>query len=185
MDNGASSYRRFLEGDDDGIVQIIKDHKDGLMLYLNSFLLNIHLAEDLTEDTFVKLIARRPRFSGKSTFKTWLYAIGRNVALDFLRKNAKLPTVSAEEAMTLIADEADVARQYLCSERKLQVHKALKQLNDEYRQVLVLVYFEDFQNDQVASIIGKSKKQIENLVYRAKLSLKSELEKEGFVYEDL
>ena len=185
MDNGASSYRRFLEGDDDGIVQIIKDHKDGLMLYLNSFLLNIHLAEDLTEDTFVKLIARRPRFSGKSTFKTWLYAIGRNVALDFLRKNAKLPTVSAEEAMTLIADEADVARQYLCSERKLQVHKALKQLNDEYRQVLVLVYFEDFQNDQVASIMGKSKKQIENLVYRAKLSLKSELEKEGFVYEDL
>ena len=185
MDNGASSYRRFLEGDDDGIVQIIKDHKDGLMLYLNSFVQNIHLAEDLTEDTFVKLIARQPRFSGKSTFKTWLYAIGRNVALDFLRKNAKLPTVSAEEAMTLIADEADVARQYLCSERKLQVHKALKQLNDEYRQVLVLVYFEDFQNDQVASIMGKSKKQIENLVYRAKLSLKSKLEKEGFVYEDL
>jgi RNA polymerase sigma-70 factor (ECF subfamily) len=185
MDNGASSYRRFLEGDDDGIVQIIKDHKDGLMFYLNSFVQNIHLAEDLTEDTFVKLIAQQPRFSGKSTFKTWLYAIGRNVALDFLRKNAKLPTVSAEEAMTLIADEADVARQYLCSERKLQVHKALKPLNDEYRQVLVLVYFEDFQNDQVASIMGKSKKQIENLVYRAKLSLKSELEKEGFVYEDL
>ena len=185
MDNGASSYRRFLEGDDDGIVEIIKDHKDGLMFYLNSFVQNIHLAEDLTEDTFVKLIAQQPRFSGKSTFKTWLYAIGRNVALDFLRKNAKLPTVSAEEAMTLIADEADVARQYLCSERKLQVHKALKQLNDEYRQVLVLIYFEDFQNDQVASIIGKSKKQIENLVYRAKLSLKSELEKEGFVYEDL
>ena len=185
MDNGASSYRRFLEGDDDGIVEIIKDHKDGLMFYLNSFVQNIHLAEDLTEDTFVKLIAQQPRFSGKSTFKTWLYAIGRNVALDFLRKNAKLPTVSAEEAMTLIADEADVARQYLCSERKLQVHKALKQLNDEYRQVLVLVYFEDFQNDQVASIMGKSKKQIENLVYRAKLSLKSELEKEGFVYEEL
>ena len=185
MDNGASSYRRFLEGDDDGIVQIIKDHKDGLMLYLNSFVLNIHLAEDLTEDTFVKLIARRPRFSGKSTFKTWLYSVGRNVALDHLRKNAKLPTVSAEEAMALIADEADVTRQYLRSERKLQVHNALKQLNKDYRQVLYLVYFEDFQNAQVASILGKSRKQIENLVYRAKLSLKSELEKEGFVYEDL
>ena len=185
MDNGASSYRRFLEGDDDGIVEIIKDHKDGLMLYLNSFVQNIHVAEDLTEDTFVKLIALRPRFYGNSTFKTWLYSIGRNVALDFLRKSAKLPTVSAEEAMALIADETDVARQYLRSERKLQVHKALKQLNDEYRQVLVLAYFENFQNDQVASIMGKSKKQIENLVYRAKLSLKSELEKEGFVYEDL
>ena len=185
MDNGASSYRRFLEGDDDGIVQIIKDHKDGLMLYLNSFVQNIHLAEDLTEDTFVKLIAQRPRFYGKSTFKTWLYAIARNVALDFQRKSAKLPTVSADEDMTLIVDEADMARQYLQTERKLQVHKALKQLNREYRQVLVLIYFEEFQNNQVAVIMGKSKKQIENLVYRAKLSLKSELEKEGFVYEDL
>ena len=185
MDNGASSYRRFLEGDDDGIVQIIKDHKDGLMLYLNSFVQNIHLAEDLTEDTFVKLIARRPRFYGKSTFKTWLYSIGRNVALDFQRKSAKLTTVSADEDMTLIVDEADVARQYLRSERMLLVHRALKQLNMEYRQVLVLIFFEDFQNNQVAAIMGKSKKQVENLVYRAKLSLKSELEKEGFVYEDL
>ena len=112
MDNGASSYRRFLEGDDDGIVQIIKEYKDGLMLYLNSFVQNIHLAEDLTEDTFVKLIAKRPRFSGKSTFKTWLYAIGRNVALDYLRKNAKHPTASTEDAVVLIADEADVARNY-------------------------------------------------------------------------
>ena len=185
MDNGASSYRRFLEGDDDGIVQIIKDHKDGLMLYLNSFVQNIHLAEDLTEDTFVKLIARRPRFSGKSSFKTWLYSIGRNVALDSLRRNAKAATVSAEEAMVLIADEVDVARNYLQTERKLQVHEAMKQLNKEYRQVLVLTFFEGFKNEQVASVMGKSKKQIENLVYRAKLSLKSELEKEGFVYEDL
>ena len=185
MDNGASSYRRFLEGDDDGIVQIIKDHKDGLMLYLNSFVQNIHLAEDLTEDTFVKLIARRPRFFGKSTFKTWLYSIGRNVALDHLRKNAKLPTVSTEEAMALVSDEADITRIYLRTDRKLLVHDAMKRLNKDYRQVLCLVYFEDFQKDQVAFILGKRRKQVENLVYRAKLSLKSELEMEGFVYEDL
>ena len=185
MDNGASSYRRFLEGDDVGIVQIIKEHKDGLLLYLNSIVQNIHLAEDLTEDTFVKLIAHRPRFFGKSTFKTWLYSIGRNVAMDYLRKNARLHTASPEEVLALKADEADVARQYLQTERKLQVHNALKQLNKEYRQVLVLAYFEDFKNDQVAAILKKNNKQVENLVYRAKRSLKSELEKEGFVYEDL
>ena len=185
MDNGAISYRRFLEGDDGGMVEIIKDYKDGLMLYLNSFLQNIHLAEDLTEDTFVKLIARRPRFSEKSTFKTWLYAIGRNVARDYLRKNAKHPIVSSEEAAALIRDELDVAQNYLQTERKIQLHQALSRLNPEYRQILYLVYFEDFRNDQLASILRKRKKQIENLVYRAKLSLKSELEKEGFVYENL
>ncbi len=185
MDNGASCYRRFLSGDDDGLVQIIRDYKDGLMLYLNSFVQNIHMAEDLTEDTFVKLIARRPRFSGRSTFKTWLYAIGRNVALDHLRKNAKMPTVSTEETLISLGDEVDFLANYLRTERKLRLHQALKQLNGDYRQVLYLVYFEGFQNAQVACVMGKTKKQVENLVYRAKQSLQSQLKKEGFEYEDL
>ena len=185
MGNDADRYRRFLDGDDEELVVIIDTYYQGLSLYLNSIVKNICEAEEIMQETFVKLAIKKPRFNGKSTFKTWLYAIGRNVALDFLRKNAKLPTVSAEEATALIADEADVARNYLRTEQKLQVHEALKRLNKDYRQVLVLIYFEDFQNEQVASIMGKSKKQIENLVYRAKLSLKSELEKEGFVYEDL
>ena len=42
MDNGASSYRRFLEGDNEGFVEIIRDYKDGLMLYLNGYVHDIH-----------------------------------------------------------------------------------------------------------------------------------------------
>ena len=44
MDNGASSYRRFLDGDDEGIVEIIRDYKDGLILYLNGFTQDISTA---------------------------------------------------------------------------------------------------------------------------------------------
>lgn len=52
MDNGASSYRRFCnEGDDSGLVEIIVNYRDGLILYLNSFVGNIHIAEELAEDT--------------------------------------------------------------------------------------------------------------------------------------
>ena len=47
MDNGASSYRRFLEGDDSGIVEIIRDYKDGLIFFLNRYVNNIHTAEEL------------------------------------------------------------------------------------------------------------------------------------------
>lgn len=50
MDNGASSYRRFLEGDDSGIVEIIRDYKDGLILFLNRYVNNIHTAEELAEE---------------------------------------------------------------------------------------------------------------------------------------
>ena len=84
-----------------------------------------------------------------------------------------------------IINPDDVERNYLRTEQKIQLHKALKGLKPEYRQVLYLIYFEGFRNDQVAIVMKKSKKQIENLVYRAKLSLESELEKEGFLYEEL
>ncbi len=185
MDNGASSYRRFLDGDDDGIVEIIKDYKDGLMLYLNNYVQNIHIAEDLMEDTFVRLVTKKPHFSGKSSFKTWLYAIGRNIAVDFVRKHAKLPEVSAEELSVILSDETDVEKEYLRDERKIILHKSLKKINVEYSKVLYLIYFENFNITETSSIIKKSYKQTENLVYRAKRSLKSQLEMEGFVYEEL
>ena len=76
MDNGASSYRRYLEGDKEGIAEIVREFKDGLILYLNGYVDNLYTAEDLTEDTFFKLMTRKPRFSGRSSFKTWLYTIG-------------------------------------------------------------------------------------------------------------
>ena len=47
MDNGASSYHRFLEGDRDGFAQIVYDYYDGLVLYLNMWLNNLHDAEDM------------------------------------------------------------------------------------------------------------------------------------------
>ncbi len=108
MDNGASSYRRFLDGDDNGIVEIIRDYKDGSMLYLNSFVNNIYIAEDITEETFIKLVVKKPKFRRNSSFKTWLYAIGRNVALDYLRKASKISFSSIDDHADLANEEADI-----------------------------------------------------------------------------
>ena len=81
MDNGASSYRRFLDGDDNGLAEIVRDYSDGLILYLNGIVCNIFVAEDLMEETLYKIITKKPRFNAKYSFKTWLYTIGRNVAM--------------------------------------------------------------------------------------------------------
>ena len=185
MDNGASSYRRFLDGDDEGIVEIIRDYKDGLILYLNGSTQNLSMAEELMEETFVKLATRKPRFRGRSSFKTWLYAIGRNVAMDCLRHSARLFPRPAEELENLAGEEESLEKSYLRTERKILLYQALDRLKSDYRQVLYLVYLEGFDNAQAAAVMHKSRRQIENLLYRAKQSLKSELEKEGFVYEEL
>ena len=97
LNNGASSYRRFLEGDDNGIVEIVNDYKDGLILYLNKYVSNIHIAEDLAEDTFFKLMVKKPRYTPKYTFRAWLYAIGRNSAIDYIRKHSKFSGSAAGE----------------------------------------------------------------------------------------
>lgn len=52
MDYGASSYRRFLAGDDSGLAEVIRLYKDGLMFYINGYVHDISMAQDLTEDVF-------------------------------------------------------------------------------------------------------------------------------------
>lgn len=185
MDIGASSYLRYLDGDDTGLIEIIRDYKDGLTLYINGYVDNIFTAEDLMEDTFFKLATKCPHFSGRSSFKTWLYAIARNIALDYLRKNSKVANTPIEDLSNYIAEEMDVEKEYLINEQKITLHRIMRELKREYFQVLYLVYFEDFTNEEVAKIMKKNKRQIENLIYRAKNALKSKLEKEGFEYEKL
>ena len=185
MDNGEASYRRFLEGDDYGLVEIIRDYKDGLILYICGIVGNITAAEELMEDVFVKLAVRKPKFKGKSSFKTWLYAVGRNAAIDYTRRQSRMNSVPIEECDDLLSDERSLEAAYIREERRITVHRMLVRLKPDYRQSLYLVFFEDFSVKEAARIMKKGRHQMENLIYRAKLSLKHELEKEGFVYEEL
>ena len=185
MDNGASSYRRFLDGDDEGMVEIIKDYKDGLILYLNGYVSNIFVAEELMEETFFKLVTKKPKYTPKYAFKTWLYTIGRNVAVDYLRHHKKLADTPIDDLENCLIEEESVERAYLQEEQKIALHHALRQLGADYRRVLYLTYFDGFSNADAALAMNKSTRQIENLVYRAKKALKAQLEKENFVYEEL
>ncbi len=185
MDNGASSYRRFLDGDDKGLAEIVRDYSDGLTLYLNGIVNNISVAEELMEETLYKLITKKPKFNAKHSFKTWLYTIGRNIAIDYVRRNSKLSDTSFDDLENYIEDERNLEKLYIIQERKITVHRAMKKLNAEYRQVLWLLYFEGLSNLEAAVVMNKNSRQMKNLVYRAKSALKSELDKEGFVYEEL
>ena len=184
MDNGASSYRRFLDGDDAGMEELIRNYKDGLTLYLNSFLNDFHIAEDCVQDTFIRLAIKKPKYRGDSSFKTWLYTIGRNTALAFLRRHRRRNDLVIDECEMLAAEE-DLERDYLKEEQRITVRRAIRSLKPDDQQVLYLTYFEGFSYAEAAAIMQKSRKQIENLLYNAKKRLKSALEKEGFHYDEL
>ena len=185
MDNGASSYRRFRhEGDESGLIEIIHNYRDGLILYLNSIVHDLHAAEELAEDTFVLLGTKKPKDKGTASFKTWLYTIARNLAVSHLRRQARKKEVSLDDCMPWV-DDNDLETDYIKEEEKRTVHQAMQRLKSEYRQVLWLVYFDDFSHKEVAALMKTSVHNVDTLVYRARNALKIQLEKEGFIYEEL
>lgn len=184
MDNGASSYRRFLDGDDTGLAEIVREYSDGLTLYLCGIVNDFSTAEELMEETLFKLITKKPKYRSAYSFKTWLYTIGRHVAIDYLRRQKRADT-SLNELEGTAGDRFDLEQNYLVEEQKIVLHQALNRLHTEYRQVLWLLYFEDLSHAETAAVMGKTSRQMKNLVFRAKNALRSELEKEGFVYEEL
>ena len=184
MDNGADCYNRFLSGDKDAIEEIIRDYKDGLVFYLFNIVGNIHRAEELTIDTFVKLFYERPKYKGRCSFKTWLYSIGRYTALDYIRKNKRVSEFSIDDALD-ISDGENLERDYIKNEERYRLRQTINRLKPEYSQVLYLIYFEGFDTSETAKIMDKSNKQITDLLYRAKAALKKEIEKEGYKYDGL
>ena len=184
MDNGASSYRRFRDtGDESALIEIIRDYMDGLILYLSSIVGDIQTAEELAEDTFVLLDTKKPKDKGGGSFKTWLYTIGRNIAIDHLRRKKRRREIPLDDAVSV--SDPELEKSFIREERKIILHTAINKLKPEYRQVLWLIYFEGMTNKEAAAVMKKSVHNIETLVSRARKSLKKQLETEGFDHEDL
>ena len=182
MGNDAERYRRFLDGDDNGLIEIIDEYHEGMSLYLNSIVNNMCLADDIVQETFVKLAIKKPPFRGKCSFKTWLFTIARNCAIDHLRKDQKISDLSLDEHL-VISDVTDTEKEYFKEEQKKELYRAMKRLNPEYYQVLYLMYFEDLDTSDIARIMHKAKRQVSDLIFRARKSLRFELERKGFIYE--
>lgn len=177
-------YQDFLAGNQEVLTDIIRDYRDGLVLYLNGIVQNISTAEELAEDVFVKLVMKRPHFASDSSFKTWLYAIGRNTAISYIRRQ-KYIHIPLENCPELTDDEKNLEQQYIQKEQQMILHSTMKNLKTEYRQVLWLIYFEGFSQKETARIMGKSVHNVETLAYRARQALKAKLFEEGFEYEIL
>lgn len=184
MDSGCDSYRRFREeGDTEALAEIIRTYRDGLVFYLNSLVGDFGAAEELAEDAFVLLAVKKPQDKGTGSFKTWLYTIGRNLAINHLRKTARWARAAENEVPA--PEEVPPETAYLRQEKALAVHRAMGKLKREYRQVLWLLYFEDFTCREAAAVMKRSVHSVETLAYRARHALKTQLEQEGYTDEDL
>lgn len=179
MRNGDSSYRRFLAGDENAFVEIVDEYRESLIFFLYRYVGDLHAAEDLAEDVFVEVLLHPKRFRFQCALKTWLFTIGHNKAVDFLRKTSRLQVVPLDEAER-VAEVSNLEKALLDSEEKRLLNRALGEISEDYRMALHLVYFEDLSHEEAAQVMKKNRKQVENLVYRGKQSLRKILEREGY-----
>ena len=179
MDNGASCYKRFLEGDENGLNEIVEMYGDHLLFFINGYVKDINLAEDIMEDTFMELIVHKHHFREESSFKTYLFKIGRNKSINALKKNKRMVPIETD-----MEDVTKLEELIIQNDKNKHIRQAMKEINEMYAQVIHLLYFEDMSYDEIGKVLRKSNKQVKNLAYRARNALKEVLEKEGFSYEE-
>ncbi|MGN1000287.1 MAG: RNA polymerase sigma factor [Faecousia sp.] len=175
MDHGESSYRRFLEGDQTAFDSIVSTYRPGLILFINRFVRNLETAEDIAIDVFVEVLIHPKRYHFQASLKTYLYMIGRSRALDALRRGKCLPTT---ELPGDLAAEEELEETVFRDQRKRALRSALAELPEQMQQAVYLVYFEDMGYAEAAAVMQKSRKQIDNLLCRAKAALRDKLGKE-------
>lgn len=183
-DTMTEAYRRFTSGDEDALGEIVRAYSDQLLYFVCPTVKNIQTAEEIVADSFVHIALKKRAFRGDSSLKSYLFAVAHNLAVDYVRKASRRGELPSEDIET-VRDMTELDSRLLRDERDRHLHDAMSELCEDYRAVLYLVYFENMTADQAASVMKKSKKQTENLIFRARKALRAILEKDGYGYENI
>ncbi|MDD6018124.1 MAG: sigma-70 family RNA polymerase sigma factor [Clostridiales bacterium] len=178
MDNGASSYRRFLNGDEAAFDDLMEELFRGLVFFIDRYVHDTHAAEDIAIDAFSDLIVHRHRYNFKVSLKTYLFMVGRSRALDYIRHHKIIDFSELSEAEG-VSDEQSLEETVLADERKRTVNAALAKLPEDMRVAVHLIYFEEMTYEEAAKVMKKNRKQVDNLLYRAKKELRIILGEDG------
>lgn len=178
MGNGEICYRLFIEGDEEAFDEIMREYFDGLIFFINRYVKDIYAAEDIAIDVFAYVAANRKAYNFKVSLKTYLFMIGRSRALNYIKHRKRIEAAAICDTESLISEQTAIEDTVLSDEKKHRVNDALLKLPDAMRLAVHLVYFEELSYEEAARVMKKNKKQIDNLLYRAKSLLRSELGKE-------
>ncbi|HEY6641545.1 RNA polymerase sigma factor [Povalibacter sp.] len=154
----------------EGFALLLPRYREKVFRLSFSMLRNHAMAEDTTQDVFLRVWRALPGFAGQSSLSTWIYAITRNACLSELRK--KRPTVS----MNGDEDEYDAEVAALASpdpddSATVSVTQLLDQLPERYRQAVTLFYMEDKSYELTAESLGLPLGTVKALLHRARKRL--------------
>ncbi len=175
MDNGESSYRRFLDGDREAFGEIVEIYRSGLTYFINRYICDYSAAEDLAIDSFMYLLVHPKKYNFKASLKTYLYTIGRSRALDYIKHRNKIQLTELQENTMDSVYVATLEEQVIKTETNKKINAAIDTLPEEMQMVIHLIYFDDLSYEEAAKVLKITTKKVDNLLYRAKKLLHNEL----------
>lgn len=175
--NDTDLLERLRRGEREALATIYDEYSPAIYRYLYRRVSNARIAEDLTGQTFLKLLeAIHKDQLWHTSFKSWLYRIAHNLVVDYYRKHKSKRLVELHEHLEGNQPKLD---QTIIQRLDLQrVQYALQYLTEEQAQVIVLRFGEGLSNREVANIMGKSEGAIKALQHRALKALRQLLTEE-------
>jgi RNA polymerase sigma-70 factor (ECF subfamily) len=164
---------RAQEGDRSALEELYLLHFDRIYGYLHVSVGNRQDAEDLTTQTFLRMLESIGRFRWQSApFSAWLFRIAHNLTIDHFRARRR---VQAVDAVPEVDEEPSAEVQALDSIARFGMLELIDRLSPEQRQVLTLKFFYGFENSETAGILDKSENAVKSLQHRALASLERQL----------
>ena len=163
--------------------RLIDTYQHRLMRYLTFLTGRRETAEDLFQETWIRVLLRGAQFNGKARFDTWLFTIARNLVIDLSRKKtmASLDEMQDpgedERPFEIPAEDPSPYEQFRTRENAAEVAAILLQLHPMYREVLVLRFHEELPLEEIASVTRSPLSTVKSRLYRGLAALKPELEK--------
>ena len=172
------STKQLYRLDEGTLLELVAQYRIPLLYFVTGFTRNTADAEDIVSETLVKLLTKKPVLKSEQALKTYLYKTARNIAVDKLRKQKRERAYIAQTTAQAERELAYIEETLSETEDKRALASALRLLSPDYRQVLYFYYFEDLTITELCKVLGKNKKQIYNLLARAKDALANILKKE-------
>ena len=190
-DSDESLMLRYRDGDVRAFELLVTRHRKPLFNFILRFVRDTAQAEDVTQETFLRLVKGADAYERQAKFTTWLYTIARNLCVDASRrgKHRKVASLDAPlgdddgaSLLDLLPDgAAGVDRQAQSRELGLRLRQAIEALPDEQREIFLLREVADLQFNEIANVVGCPENTVKSRMRYALEKLREALEE----YRDL
>lgn len=161
--------------DCDAVELLYKEYFKEAYLYTLSLCHNPSIAEDIVSDAFLKVILSVE--CADRNIKLWILRVCKNLWIDYIRKNKKISQVPFDE-LDAVGSMRDLNERMIASERAKAVYRAVMGLPQAYQESIVLFYYLNIRQNEIAKLLNVSDGTARTIIYRARKMLKSIIEED-------